>query len=270
MSEELAPAVEAAPDAPPESVEPAADPSPVKDADKRDRDVDAIQRRIDELTFHRREAERREAAKDRQIEALIQSLGKAEPKAEPKPKSLADFGYDEVKYAAHLRSEVDREAESKAKQFAEKAIQEQRLAQRREKFNERLDAFRKEAPDFDQVWTDNTPISEAMGEVLMESDESAALAYYLGKNPTIAQKIYQMSPAQAGRELGKIEDRLIAERKKVEEAKKTVSDAPPPAPKIDGSEPAISVSAADPASDKMSDAEWMKRREREVRKKRTS
>jgi hypothetical protein len=110
-----------------------------------------------------------------------------------------------------------------------------------------------------------------MAEVIADSEDGPAVAYYLGKNPEAAAAIAQLPPSAAARELGKLEARLAFEREKARTpatpARSAVSQAPPPPPKIEASEPDVApVSAGDPDSDKLSVNEWMRRREKEVRR----
>lgn len=96
-----------------------------------------------------------------------------------------------------------------------------------------------------------------MREAILESDDGPALAYHLGKNPDLAEKIASLPPIAAARELGRLEAKLARER----EQPPVISKAPPPPPKIEGVEPAIE---RDP--DKMSTQDWVKWREKQIRK----
>lgn len=224
-----------------------------------------VAKRIDELTRNWREAQRQN---ERLLALLEQQRTQPTPQREDtKPKSLADFGYDEQAYRDHLYTEARKEAEKAAKDAGEKWRAEQEAITRRAKFDERVAAFAKTVEDYESVVTPDTPISDAMADAILDSEEAGALMYYLGNNPDEARKLYYLTPAKAGREIQKIEDRLIAERKKA--AEKPVSKAPPPPPKIEGSDPGMSVSASSPDSDKLPMNEWLKRREKEVSRKRS-
>lgn len=226
-----------------------------------------VQKRLDELTRNWREEQRRAERLERLLEqALGRSQAPPQQQMQPqKPKTLADFGYDESAYREYLFNEARAQAAEAAKAEASKWRDELTRQQRREAFDSRVEKFRAEVPDFDEVFTPTTPISEAMAEAMMDTEEGPAIAYYLGKNPDIAQRIYRLSPVQAGREIARIEDRIVAERKKA--AEKPVSKAPPPAPRIEGTEPALTVSASDPESDKLPIRDWLKRREKELSKR---
>jgi hypothetical protein len=97
-----------------------------------------------------------------------------------------------------------------------------------------------------------------MLEIITESDDGPALAYYLGKNLDVAARIAQLPPLAAARELGRIEVNLAFEREKAK-LKPVVSQAPPPTPKIEATEPAVSK---DPSQ--MTDREFAKWREKQI------
>lgn len=237
---------------------------------------DGFQRRIDELTYLRREAERRDAAKDRQIEALLKQMeAQSQLAKQPPPpqqqRKLADFGYNEDKFYEASRADVQRAAEEQARVFAAKLLAEtkaqEEAAAKQASHEKRVAKFVKENPDFDDVVSERLPISKNMAEAIMESDEGPAVAYYLGKNPDIARALYDLGPVQAGREIAKLEERIISERKKA--AEKKVTQAPEPTPKIDGANPAPRVtSITDPESDKLTDEQWFALAEKERLKKR--
>lgn len=253
-----------APDgAAPEVVQPTAEETPAaKPEAKSDDEPKGVAKRIKELTDRIKAAEERER---RYLSMLERNQPQQQPaKSEDEPeKSLKDFNYDENAYRNYERARIRAEAEKAAKEIAERYRVEQEAMQRRAKYDERVEAFRKSVDDYDDVVTDSTPVSEGMADYLLDSDEAGALMYYLGNNPDEARKLYYMSPAKAGRELTKLEDRLVSERKKA--AEKPVSKAPPPAPKIEGKSPgSTAVRSTDPEAEKLPGDEWRKIREREL------
>lgn len=260
----IQPAEPAAPDANVPDVENVADPSPaVTDADDKPKGVG---KRIDELTRNWRETERdRDYWRD-----LAMRNQPSQPKAEPsepaeeKLKTLADFEYDDAKYQSYIFDEAQKRA-VKAARGELTADQERQAAQRRkESFRGRSTDFAKTVEDYDStVRNPRLHITADMAEVIEDSDDGPALAYHLGKNPEVADKIAQLPPKAAARELGKIEARLAYEREKAKEAKANVSKAPPPPPKVDAVEPAI-----EKEPDQMSDTEWLAMRNKQVTRKR--
>lgn len=233
-------------------------------------DIENVQKKFNKLTEHRRSAERRLQDLEQQNRSLLQILERDRsepapqreqpaPSAEGKPKTLADFDYDEGKYQAHLFEQ----AEQRAVAAAEKRLKSQQdtdtRTRRKSAFSEREAAFAKDLIDYHEVTRDPTlPITPVIAEAVEESEEGPALAYYLGKNRAVVEKIAQLSPLAAARELGRIEERLVSERKAAKAAKALVSRAPPPTPKIEAaSEPEV---AKDPRQ--MSQSEFNKWRKK--------
>jgi hypothetical protein len=219
---------------------------------------DAVQRRFDKLTYQLRQAER-ERDYERELR-LTQLQSKAEGKQpEPKssaPKKLADFDYDEDRYAEYVS---DLAAERAAEKLEQRQKSKQTDAQRREriaKFKDSEVKFKAEIDDYEDV-AHYARIDDHVADMVMDMDEGPRIAYYLGKNPDIAAKLNRMSGHAVGIELGRIDARLAHER---EQAKsKPVSKAPPPPPKIDATEPAVD---RDPSQ--MSDAEFAKWRRKQI------
>src|SRR5688572_18563238 len=216
-----------------------------------------VGKRIDELTRLRRDAERdrdhwRELAM-RQQQPPPQQRQEAE-----QPKSLKDFNYDERAYQDHLYGEARKHAEKAAKEAGERWKAEQEAVSRRAKFDERLSAFGKATEGFDEVvdWMESkqAPISEGMADFLMDSEEAGLVLQYLRNNDGEARKLYGLSPAKAGRELTRLEERLVAERKKA--AEKPVSQAPPPPPKIEASTPSTGLKSTDPEAANLPGDQW--------------
>lgn len=271
MTDETA-ATNAAPDAiAPESQVAESAPAPEKAPEQ-----DGFTKRIDELTKNWRETERRaeEAARDAQY-WRDQALRAQQPQPQPaKPveqavKTLADFEYDDVKYQSYLFEQ----AESRAVKAAEKRLREQQETdakeRRRTEFARREAEFEKANPDYrSKTRSPSFPVSDAMAEVFAESEEGPAVAFYLANNAGLAEQISKLPPLAAARELGRIEAKLIAAREK---AAKTVSDAPPPPPKVESVDPGnVSAKPDDPDSDKLSDSEWLRRRNKQVERRRSN
>jgi hypothetical protein len=247
----------------PEAVKPAETPVARPEGDE----PKGVAKRLKELTDARRAAEAREA---RLLALLEQQRAPSQPKpSEEEPlKGLKDFNYDEKAFLDYSEKRAIAKADKAAREIAQRYRMEQEAIGRRAKFDERVAAFANTVEDYHEVVTDSTPVSEGMADAIMDSDEAGALMYYLGNNPDEARKLYQMTPAKAGREIQKLEDRLVAERAKA--AAKPVSQAPPPAPKIDAADPSPRVkSTADPDSDKLSDREWFALAEKERLKRRS-
>jgi hypothetical protein len=195
--------------------------------------LDPVQKRIDELTRRRYDAERRAeqvaADRDEWRDRALRVEKPVAPAEEPATagKTLADFAYDEAKYQAHLF----KLAEERAVKAAEGVLTQKQTQEARTNLviahKGREASFAKNVPDYFEV-AHYAPVSNSMAEIIMESDQSAALAYFLGKNPEVALSISRLSPIQQARELGRIEASKLSDVPKPPQ----VSGAPPPAPKI--------------------------------------
>lgn len=213
--------------------------------------TDGVQKRIDELTRQRYDAERERDYWRTQVQTSRQP--EPTPATPQQPKTLADFEYDEAKFQAYLFETASSRAVSAVeKKFREQ--QEHETKQRRvNEFRAREAKFAETVPDYRDVAHGAVSITTEMAEVIAESEDGPALAYYLGKNPQIADHIAQLSPYSAARELGRIEAKLAAEREKAKTATPVVSQAPEPPPKIEATEPAVTKDPED-----MTDAEFSK------------
>jgi hypothetical protein len=221
-----------------------------------------VSRRIDELTRYRREAER-ERDHWREM-AMRQQAPREEAKPVETVKTLADFNYDEPQYQAYLVREASKAATEAARRELKEQSERDAAARRQTTFSSREAEFSKKTPDYYEKTRDpRVPVTPEIAEVLAESEDGPALAYYLANNLAIADQVSRLPPLAAARELGRIEARLAAEREKAK-TPPPVSPAPPPPPKIEG--------AADPKVEKdpkdMSDAEFSKWRKRQIAQRR--
>lgn len=220
------------------------------------------QKRIDELTWkaHQREREA-EYWRNLALQAQPQPQKEPEPVSEKLP-SLEEFGYDEAKYQAALIQYATQKAESVVEKRLSQAEQQRAEQQRMGTFAERQREFAKSVPDFEErVLKDPTlPITAAMRDVIVDSESGPEIAYYLATNRELADRIARLPAHMAALEMGRIEGRLSAQKVV---AKKPVTQAPPPPPIIEAVEPEVSK---DP--DAMSMDEWIKWREKQLRRKR--
>lgn len=201
-----------------------------------------VQKRIDELV-RQREEERRE--KERLLALLEQTLPKPKPEqsspadGKPTPDQFED-------YESYLEALVDWKAEQKVAASEQLRERQSREQQRVMAFQEQASKAREQFPDFDAVvFNPALPISEPMQAVILDSDQGAALAYYLGQHPADAARIAKLPPLAAARELGRIEAMLAAPQTR------KVTNAPDPITPVGLRETA----SRDPS--KMSLEEWM-------------
>lgn len=130
---------------------------------------------------------------------------------------------DELRMRAAVKEERLLEKEAEAQRRTEQA-QEARIVA----FQAKVDEARERMPDFDHVFY-SVPVSEVAAELIAESSKAAEVAYFLGKNPDQAKRIYQLPAHLQGAEIARIEARVSA----APQVRK-VSKAPPPVSTIGG------------------------------------
>lgn len=171
-----------------------------------------------------RDRQRADAA-EAQLRALTDDLG-------PEPKE-ADF-QDEKQFIAALAAY---KADERAIARQKKAVETQAVETRKsagqsgdELFRERVRALEGTHPGIEKaIFTDDSlPISPAMAEVIRESPRGAEVAFYLSSHREEAQRIRQMPPLAAARELGRLEATLTAPKPR------TQTQAPKPVPTVSG------------------------------------
>jgi hypothetical protein len=235
-----------------------AESSPAKAESKPDEAVDRVRSRIDELTKYRREAERdRDYWREQAMRQAPAPVKATEPEPVSTAKTLADFEFDEAKYQSYLFTEAEKRAVAAAERRIREQQDQEKAGRRKSEFERRESDYSKSVEDYIEVTRNPAvPINSDMAQVIAESDDGPALAYYLGKNVEIAERISQLSPLAAAREMGRIEAKLAAEREKAKE--KTVSKAPAPTPKLEATTEAPSVRTTDSTGDTLSDDEWFR------------
>lgn len=237
-----------------------------------------FQKRINELTRAKYEQQRRaDAAEARIAEYETKAKQTQAPAESDKRKTLADFDYDDVKYEDYLESRVTASAKKAVVEAVTEREQtkqrETTTAQRRQKWQERSKEFSKDHPDFEAVvfGAEYLFTSDAVAELIADSEIGPQLAYHLAQNPDEERRISQLSAAAAGREIGKLEAKLTpaAETKADPDAsaqppEKRVTKAPAPPPKIEATESTTRIAWNDP---KLSQEEFNKRRREQLRRK---
>lgn len=221
-----------------------------------------VGKRIDELTKARYDAERerdhwRELAMRQQQPppANPQPAPAAAPQETGEP-TLESCDFDQAKFTREWYAW--RRAEDQKAEAAQK---------RQAVFQEKVQAFRATHPDFDTVTGNPTlPITPAMADVILDTEDPPAVAYYLGQNPSEAAAIAQMTPVQIARAIGRLEAKLSAPPAASEAAPrqpepKTVTRAPPPVTTLTGA-PAVRKSYEDMSQEEYEQA---RRAEREAK-----
>lgn len=170
--------------------------------------------RVEQATRRAREAE---AERDRALQQLEKIQQSATARLDP-----LEYSTD----AEYMHALVKQTADATRAEFLQQQAQaahQHRQAAIAESWNERVDAFRNQAPDFEQV-AYNAPISEMVAEAVAAVDAGPQVAYYLGKNPNEARRISSLPPLHAAVEIGRLNERLS-----VPLARKSTAAPPPPA-----------------------------------------
>jgi len=209
---------------------------------------DGTQKRFDELTKLRRDAER-----DRDYwQNLAQSKQVAPEPVEP-GKTLADFEYDEGKFAEYLGNQAKAEAHAES----QRVINQEKGARLQADFSGREADFAKDVDDYHAVTSSPTlQFSQEMANATLTTEQGPALRYYLAKNPEISARLANMAPYDMAIELGRIGATKLGQKKPP-----SVTTAPKPVPKIAGANSKTTVRIDDP---KISDAQFRKLREKQI------
>lgn len=209
---------------------------------------DGFQKRIDELT-KRYYTEKQQADEYRQqLEAIQRQQSEA-----PQPgKTLADFEYDEAQFASYQRELAKEEARAETEAMARQQQQRARMLD----FQVNESKFAEKAEDYFKLTRQDYPVSPAMAEAIIGSEFGPQVNYHLAKHPDIAAQLAQMSDFDAAREIGRLEATLSVK-------KPSISEAPPPTPKIKPKDARTEKSLTTP----MSQAEFEKRRRAVIAKR---
>lgn len=150
----------------------------------------------------------------------------------------AEQKYSEIQQREHQKTEEKRKQSEQAKY---KELQ-----------SDLIEVGERKYDDFEEVVGNNeTPISDVAYHAILESDIRADIVYHLAKNSDVAERISKLSPYAQAKEIGKLEDKLLAK------PQAQASNAPTPITPVGG---AKATTEPDPA--KMTDkqfAEWRKR-----------
>ncbi len=227
-----------------------------------------VGKRIDELTREKYDAQRErdywreQAIRNQRQPEQRQEQASQQHEASDKP-TMEQHGFDVAAYTEALY-EWHKQQDAKSAQKAKEAESEQERAKR---YLESVQAFAETHPDFYEVFHGGLPVSESMAQAITETDNPAAIAYYLGQNPEEAARIAAMSPTGASRAIGRIEAKLESQAAPVavdtarQPETKTVTKAPPPVTTLSGAPPVVK----DLTEMSMADYDAQRRKERKAR-----
>lgn len=188
-------------------------------------------------------------------ETLSKLVAPMEAKKDQRP-TRESFDTPEAFYEALESWSAKRAEVATRAQFQEEQTKQQQESHRKaqlDAFNERRATFEADHPDFeDVVFSEDVKISAPMSQAILEAEDGPQIAYYLGQNPEVAERIAGLTPATAVYEIGKISAKL----------------ANPPKPRPEPIRPLAARNTSGPKTpDEESMDEYGTRRSSELRKK---
>ena len=215
-----------------------------------------VQERINQLTREKYEARQQTAAMEERIKELEAKQPKQKQAEVQKAPNEDDFDTHEdyqsansqyiastAADAAYNRISEENSARAKA---AEDSKRVETLTAQKAGFDSNLEAKRGNFQDFEEVAYGHQFMDEGMASRIFTMDKGPEVAYHLGSNLDVAEKIASMNKIDQAAELAKIEMQVQSLKPKL------VSDAPDAITPLQGSE---SVQK-DPKD--MNDDEWRK------------
>lgn len=186
-----------------------------------------VQKRINELTKQRYEAESRAEEAERKLRESEQP--KEALPDRPVKVSLKDCDYDDDLFEKKTEEYIDAlTSYNVAVQFAkesEKAKHDQWAKDFKSKQESFLNVGREKYDDFDDVVNDipKSALNIGVVEDILGTENSEKIAYYLGSNIEEAVKISKMQPRQRAIHLGRLDEKLSKVSKKITSASGPIS-----------------------------------------------
>jgi hypothetical protein len=234
--------------------------------DRQTRNWRALERDRD----HWREMAMRQQPQGQQTQQQTSQRQQAEPERDTggQVKTLADFDFDEAKYQQYLIERVERHAETAVERRLREQGEAESARRRQSQFQQRSQAFAKENPDYGAaVERVGVAISQDVAQEILDSEEGPAITLYLDNNPDVMARLNGLSAREVAREIVRLEVKVQGEREKAKAARSSAGTPPPPTPKIEGAGDGAgqSVKPDSPDSDQLSDAEWARRRNAQLK-----
>lgn len=184
-------------------------------------------KRIEEMTWRQREAERERDAARQELEALKADRVKASTGVDPTAPNPQDatkypLGEFDQKFIADMAQHAALQAVRAERQRVEAERTHAERVQRREAFEAKI--TEKDEGAYRLLNDPEMPVTEAMVEVISSSALGVRVADHLGRNPDECARIAKLSPTRQAYELGRLEARLMAPP--------PVSKAPAPVPTV--------------------------------------
>ena len=192
-----------------EAVEPEAkaDPAPAQeDIVETPAEPDGVQKRINKITADKYEEKRRADSLQQRLDAMEQQQPVSQQStAEP---TLEGCDFDDAKYQSALMDHKldQRQAQQQATQS--QATEQARVGAINRAFDAQVAAITETAPDYQEVIANVPQLPSQTLETVMQMDNGAQVAYYLGKHLDVADEIASSSPMVAAMRLGEIRAQL--------------------------------------------------------------
>ena len=231
-------------------------------------------RRVEKLVGQREAEKKRADALEARLAAL-EAAGGQKPKPESKNDSQDGKPSPESfeTHAEYVEALTDWKLEQKDKAKA-KADAEAKFKADQESLHkshaERVKAFAKENKDYAEVVAEaDTYLPEAAIKAILKSEVGPALIYELAKNPDEAERIAQLEPELAAKEIGKLEAKIEAKAKSASDAEKKpepkkLTQAPKPIEPVGKGKGVVAKSIDDPD---ISFADYEKLRREQMKRK---
>jgi hypothetical protein len=191
------------------------------EAPEKPKRVPWFQKRIDEVTRQKYEAQREADYWRGRAEAPGQTA--TQPAAVEAPPTLEQFDYDETRYQQASAQYYEKAAERAAERVLESRTAKEREQAQIEAATARLAEGGAKHQDFAEVVHD-IPLTEAVQQLLVNEERAADVLYQVGKDPEQARRIFSLSPYLQAVELGKVAARLETPSAK---SPKPIPPAPP-------------------------------------------
>lgn len=177
--------------------------------------------------------------------------------AEPRREAFEDLETYQKALTEHTARKVIREYQAQEEQRKKQAEFQSEQAKRVgawEGISGKASEKFEDAEDVLEHFASEIVLSQLALDGILESDVGSDIAYYLGKHEDEAARIGKLSPARQAIEIGKLEARLQA--KPIKQPSKAAAPIDPVSGK---------GSAEEGPSDKDSDAEWIRKREAQLK-----
>lgn len=209
-----------------------------------------FQKRIDEVTAKKYEAEREAAYWKGVAESKGTPQAQTQPAAETLP-TLEQFDYDEARYQQALAEAIEKRTERALDQRLSQREQQRTEEQKNSDAIAKIKAGGAKFPDFIAA-VSGIAATEAVRDFALADDNAASVLYEIGKDPEASARFNTLSPVQQAIELGR--------RAATPKATTSRTIAPPPPQTVAGI-----VSGIGKTPDEMSMAEyakWVKERDK--------